>query len=340
MIVLNQEKEQLIMELAVRFEDGRYKRNIFTNKVEDLERFRKKYNNKSLHTSAFRYTSKDIENAKLYGDFYLDFDSHESFEYVREDVIRALSYLNVTFKIEYDKMVLYFSGNKGIHLIIPAEIFGLEPHENLHLIYKLIAEEIKGLSQNKTIDTQVYHKRAMIRLKNSIHEKTGKYKTEISLSELMNKKDIPSLCNKIRKINTNKYLLINETAKRALEEKKDLMEIKYKRKNKVSYDSTLDFDPPCIQYLLNNTTSQGGRNFTGTVLASHFRSRGYDNIKAKEELTRWNENYCYPKLYKREITTIINSIYNSNKRYGCSTLCKISECSDKCKLYRGGLDGK
>lgn len=322
----------MISEIGVR-QPNNFIRNVFITD-DEIEDFRNKYNNTSIHKSVWYYDDNDIDNANLYGDFYMDFDSHVGFEEVRADVIKVISMIKVVFKIDYNDMMFYFSGRKGIHLIIPAEIFGIEPDKDLHLLYKYIVSQFKEYTKYKTVDTQVYHRRAMLRLSESIHEKTGLYKIRITLDELLKSENIQELAKEVRKIENRKPIL-NSNAKQAILRYKENMVFDMKKQKIVSYDSILDFDPPCIKHLLSTTISQGERNYTATVIASHFRSRGYSNSEAEKLLMNWNIEFCYPKMPAHEIRGIIVSIYNGNKRYGCASLSRISECnSEECKLYK------
>ena len=92
-------------------------------------------NNVGIFKTTFTYSSCDQDSSKLLGDFYIDFDS-EDYKKVKEDVIGVLAYFKVVFSIDYSDIQIYYSGNKGIHLIIPKEVLGIKPHKELNLIFK------------------------------------------------------------------------------------------------------------------------------------------------------------------------------------------------------------
>jgi hypothetical protein len=53
-------------------------------------------------------------------------------------------------------------------------------------------------------------------------------------------------------------------------------------------------------------------------------------------ISEWNSNNVTPTP-ERELRRTVQSIYSSDKTYGCKTLCLISECSDQCKIYKSKM---
>ena len=96
--------------------------------------------------SAFRYNTTDIDNSLMYGDMYFDFDDVDDFEHVRKDAIVVINMIEVVFLIKKEWLKIYFSGNKGIHIILPAKILGVTPSAELNQIYKYIANLAKGFT--------------------------------------------------------------------------------------------------------------------------------------------------------------------------------------------------
>lgn len=92
---------------------------------------------------------------------------------------------------------IYFSGNKGFHIYLPAYLFNhFCPAGNLPIIHKRIVEklsksinrnyekEVKKNNNKEIIDTSIYGSTRMIRLSNSLNTKGNLYKIELTYEEL------------------------------------------------------------------------------------------------------------------------------------------------------------
>jgi hypothetical protein len=110
----------------------------------------------------------NIVSCPIYVD--LDGDPEEALADTRYAVYVIEQNLNVTPWI-------YYSGNKGYHLIIPHDI----AHPLAHLIVKHIALNIGSLP---TVDKTVYRPRAMLRVNGSRASKVGRFKTQLTRAEL------------------------------------------------------------------------------------------------------------------------------------------------------------
>src|SRR5690606_30426160 len=119
--------------------------------------------------------------------FYLDFDhsieTEEDYQKIKADVQRAIRYLTVILSIDRSQIQLYFSGNKGIHITVDADVMGLKPHLALNNVYKEIAKDISKFCENGTLDLAVYDDKRMFRMVNSINKKSGLYKIPITYEE-------------------------------------------------------------------------------------------------------------------------------------------------------------
>lgn len=291
----------------------------------------------SVFSSAYRYSSTEICKCDLYGDLYLDFDDADGFERVRKDALIALSYLKICYKIPEQYVRIYFSGNKGVHLIIPAEILGVEPMNLLNGVYKYIANSIKSFTPNKTIDTQIYDNKRMFRIPNTRHEKSGLYKIPITYEELrsLTEEEIRCIAKQPRILPWNAYAGINNFAqqqfKRMVEEYFVFdKETKKDRRFKTKYD----FTPPCIQAILENGAEEGQRNITIACLAGFCKNAGKSLNEAIDFIMEWNDNNVKPTP-EQELRKTVRSIFNGEKQFGCSTLKTISVCAgDKCRLAK------
>ena len=330
------------VECGASLPNNKFTRNhiIPANKINS---FRFKYDNTGVYVTAYFYDNKDLKNANLIGDFYLDLDynldvenAEDAFNVVRQDAISATKYLKILLNIDPEDIQYFFSGSKGIHIIVPKEILGVQSNKNLNRHYRLLAEDINQVTSGKTIDLKIYDNRRLFRLSNSIHQKTGLYKVYINYNELCNLtfNEIKKIAENPRAIPKRNYT-VNPIANMTLKNYAKKFEMIVNRA-RVSLPNNvkLDYMPPCVEYLFNNPVGEGQRNDTTAFLASYLKQCGIPFDKAIERLYRWNEEYCDPMLPEKEIDTTVASIYNGTAKMGCSTAKILSECNEKeCKLY-------
>ena len=92
------------------------------------------------------------------------------------------------WQIDPNAIQIYFSGAKGFHLMLDTRVFGkILPSKNLPLIFdslrRHLALEIPEPFRD-TIDLAIKDRVRLLRLPNTIHEKSKLYKVSISLEEL------------------------------------------------------------------------------------------------------------------------------------------------------------
>lgn len=294
-------------------------------------------NRYSVFCSAYRYNDTDIAKSDLYGDLYLDFDDVNDFARVRADALTALSYLKIVYHISDNQVQIYFSGNKGIHIIVPAKILGIEPMPLLNGVFKTIALSIKSFTPNKTIDTQIYDNKRLFRVVNTIHEKSKLYKIPITSDELRNltEEEIKIMAQQPREMHFSTLFSTNNIAQqqfqRAVEEYYLLDKESKKDKR---FKSKYDFTPPCIQYILENGAPEGQRNITIACLTGFCKNSGKSLNETIDFITEWNDKNIKP-TGAQEMRKTIKSIFMGEKIYGCSTLKTISVCDEsRCKLAK------
>ena len=313
-----------------------FKRNeIIPKAFENI--IRTKRNNTGIFKTAYSYNSTNQNESFLYGDFYLDFDS-EDFEKVREDVIISLSYIKIVFKISNIEEVcdIFYSGNKGMHIILPAKLLGIEPNKKLNETFKVMAKAISEYTKNKTLDLRIYDCKRMFRIANSIHESTNRYKIYLTLSEVreMSHEDIKNLAASPRAIPKKDIRLCNEANKMYLVFQERAKTIVDKFKN-VKSSGTLTYTPPCIAYILENGAKSGARNNTIAILSSFHNATGKDLDETVSEIKKWNIEKNSVPVSNRELIQTCRSIYSSDSQFGCSSIKSLNLCSnDKCNFRK------
>lgn len=303
----------------------------------------RKHNNIGIFKTVYFYESEDVDNSSLIGDFYLDFDSDsdtDGFELVRKDVLCAVSYLKIVFNLNPEKHIrIFFSGNKGIHITIPYEVFGIEPMKDLNEHYKTLASKIKDFSKNKTVDTKIYDRRRIFRIENSIHESSNKYKIELTLDEIRDYdyEDILKLASNKRflnkKIERNKIpgaVKVFENIKEDTRKRIDSME---NLQSERIYEND-GYVPPCIEKLLGDGACVGERNNSVAVMASYYKVNGFSSIDTFNMLKKWNVEKNV-NLSERELKITTNSMYTCGKTFGCSSIRdNLGLCDDNCKYKK------
>lgn len=125
-----------------------------------------------------------LDHVKYMGPMYLDFDGPE-LDVVLDDVREVLIKLTKKLDIEKSYIHCWLSGQKGVHLTIPARVFGLKnPVKALPLIYREIAAHLKV----EHLDMSVYSagRGRMWRCENIARPGAGTFKVGVTFDELMN----------------------------------------------------------------------------------------------------------------------------------------------------------
>ncbi len=341
---MSEKSECEFVEMGVRLPNGGFKRNIFVHK-DSTSTVRKRYKNKGVYISAYEYTKPDDKaNSLLIGDMYIDLDHNgmkereiaaQAFEEIRQDAIKSVSFFSAIFGIPEDMIRIYYSGQKGVHIVIPREVLGLQPSGELNEIFRLIALEVARFSHHKTVDTQIYDNARLFSIPGGIHPETGRYKTPITYDELrtISYRDLLKLSKTVRYITyepptySTKANRLFKSYIESWEKEKQEKAAKSGKKGK----GTLNFCPPCIKSILTRPCVQGGRNNTTAALVSYFKQRGYSEARAWGKLQEWNDNYA--KLSKRELETTFKSVFSREYTYGCSTLEQLGDCQkNNCKI--------
>lgn len=309
--------------------------------ISEIKDFRKKYKNTGVYTTAYRYNSENQDEADLFGSLYIDFDSDSDevgYEQVKSDAMRAIAYFSAIFTIQPEELFIFFSGKKGIHVMVPYQIMAIEPHKELNHIFKLIASDIHKVTQHKTVDLRIYDNKRLFRLPNSIHPDTNLHKVSMTFEQFksFDYQQVQEWASKRQAIE-KKEPRYNTKASRAYKEYIEQWEKeKIEKFSSKRGERKLDFCPPCMRHMLRHEASEGKRNNTVAAMSSYFKQRGYSEEEAMKRLKKWNDDFCSPSLPERELKTTMKSIYNGNYGYGCTSLAEISgACNpEKCKLAK------
>ena len=336
-----------------------FRRNIFIDRDmmygQQIERYRKRFGNKDIYVCMYSYErpdnikAEDINYDIHLGDknaissLYLDFDmkenTNEAYDDLKFQCERVIHVLVNIWKIPSNMLQIYFSGNKGFHVVVPHEILNLKPCVNVNETIKRAVMFFKVQFSASALDTAIYDRRRLFRLPNSINAKSGLYKVPITFKQLhefsqeqmmewaKEPKAYPFVAPKYIAEAANQFasiVRIRETQKA-------------KPKKKVEIPKDKQKMLPCVDHILRTSISKGSRNRTMVALASSIMQAGYTQEETQEIIEQWNEQND-PPLEAHELRTTVWSAareIENGRGWGCSSFREMGFCvGDTCKLQR------
>lgn len=330
-----------------------FRRNIITT-LDDESTVRKQANNIDVYSTVYQYARVYQDGDLLFAPMYFDLDCNdllvqgsedEAFEVIREDSKRVIAILDAIINVPEEYLQIYFSGGKGVHIIVPPICMGIMPHKQLNSIYHLIATDIRKYITHGTVDTKIYDNKRLFRLPNSINSKSGLYKIPLTAHEVrtLSFKDIKLLASKPRELKFKEPIYSTRSSfmyQKYVEEWNVKQKEIEDRKNKV-YSNTFNYTPPCIKKILEEGVEEGNRNLTLAAIASFYKQQGITEGEALDRLIKFNYDGVSPSLQVREVETTVASIYEGDYKYGCKTLDSIlGRCDQGCKFTQKQNKGR
>lgn len=120
----------------------------------------------------------------------IDIDNADDLEGSRLSALQVIDRLNALYGINPSDLFIYYSGNKGFHIYLCDKLLGIQNKYFDEIGAKCksyIADTFGGI---ENIDSVIYEDHRLIRIPNSKHAKTGRYKIEITIDELKSGLDI------------------------------------------------------------------------------------------------------------------------------------------------------
>ena len=302
-------------------------------------------------------TNQDGE--EFIAPFFIDLDGDKDVGLAKQDAEKVVDYLVSKHGVNPYSIELHFSGKKGFHILVPRQMFGGLPSNNLHKVWRGIAKNImaqlgiKSVREGGTFDETIYTKRRMWRVENTIHGGSGAYKIPLDPKELrsLSMADILTLSNKPQTSYREEYdsgpidslAVLYNTAKDNTEFNEDFSRFK-------KVDCIFEDHPLCIKHLLENGVTQlGFTNATMFRLAAYFKSQDCVMPDTIELLSGWIENiqaqYTHDltrhgqvniaKL-KKDVIQVCRSVYGGGQYgFSCSGIKQLPGveglCTPECK---------
>jgi hypothetical protein len=325
---------------------------------ENTWQFRDAYKNRGVYQTQMKYINPvwylnpkgkwliNAADSMKWGDFYLDFDtvitSEDDYQKLKDDVNVAMRYLTVIMNIDIQQIRFFFSGNKGIHITIPAETLGLEPHVALNQIYKIIMEDIATYCKNETLDPKVYDDKRMFRMVNSYNLKGKAFKVPITYDEYkrLTFAELKELAQQPREIPVAAPIPSTRARMVIKQHIEDWTQRINRRQEFSGKIKLLETDPPCIKAMWEKVFREtvDERNNSGAALASFYMQQGVEYEECLGRILKWNQENCSPPQKDREVEMTVSSVYNGQHKYGCETFKRVSGVCEKdhCPLFKKG----
>jgi hypothetical protein len=261
------------------------------------------------------------------------------------------------WRVDAGAIQLYFSGAKGFHLMLDTRLFGpVTPSKNLPLIFdsmrRHLAQEVP-VPLRQTIDLSIRDRVRLLRLPNTLHEKTGLYKVILSQDELhrLGAEEIRERARAVRPLTRtdetgflSRVQVMENSAAAQLFQRIRRQSRRFTRKP-FSYRfrrpadlGRLQFPCAGIQRIWESHIEAGYRNNCAIRLASELRLLGLNEDEANEKLFEWNENNRI-ELPSDELRNVVRSAYQHRfpYRYSCHDdllrrFCPLPDY-DACREY-------
>lgn len=322
-------------------------KDVFGRKIyidpDDIDKTIKRFNNKDAYATIYFYNDENQDNSDLYGPLYIDLDldikTEFDFKKIKKDLTHVVTALNTVYGVPNKYIKIYFSGNKGFHIIVPPEVLGIKPNKKLNHYYKFIAQDLNTFTFFRTVDTRIYDNKRLFRIPNTINGKTGFYKVPVDIDFVRNAtfQEMLDYASTPKKMNFPEAKLVTEANIKFNEAIK-----KYNELQQTSYISKglykMRGKPlPCIESILDSGATKGNRNNTTMLLASSLFQTGLSFEQVLDKILRWNSEKNSPKLSDKEVISTVRSAeagYTNGKQYGCGAITDLGYCiGSKCKIF-------
>ncbi len=268
--------------------------------------------------------------------FPVDLD-HQDLNVAVEAARYLLSYFLDRWAVDPDGIQVYFSGAKGFHLLLDTRLFDkTAPSKLLPLLFdsmrRHLALEIPE-THRSTVDLAIKDRVRLLRLPNTVHEKSRLYKVVLSTDEVMRlgAEEIRELAREARPLTLTDEtgFLSHVTVKENPEACRFFQRIRRQARRisrkpfAYSFRRPPDFTHitfPCAgaQRIWESHVESGFRNNCAIRLASDLRLLGLTEDEAKEKLFEWNERNGID-LPVDELQNVVRSAFQHRfpYRYSC-----------------------
>lgn len=274
---------------------------------------------------------------KVWAPFFpIDLD-HADLNLALESARFLVSFFTDRWGIDSKGIQVYFSGSKGFHLMLDSRLFGrIAPSQNLPLVFDSMRRHFAlelGESHRETIDLAIKDRVRLLRLPNTVHEKSGLYKVNITLDELQSfgPDDVLASARAARPLSLTDEtgFLSCSPGQENLEASQFFRRIRRQAQRITRKPFAYRFRRPddlgattfpCAgaQRIWESHVEPGYRNNCAIRLASEFRLLGLTEEETRNKLFEWNETQAID-LPHSELLNVVRSAYQHPfpYRYSC-----------------------
>lgn len=270
---------------------------------------------------------------KVWAPFFpLDLD-HPDLTPALEATRRLNEFFRAKWRVGDGALQIYFSGSKGFHLLLDTRLFGrVSPAMNLPISFDAMRRQLAlELPEplRETVDLTIKDRVRLLRLPNSIHEKSKLYKINLSLAEIeyLGAAEIRELARQARPLTqTDATGLVSQVEVRASAGARELFErvrrqsVKLTRKpfvyrfRRPADLSSIQFRCAGMQKIWDSRIEAGYRNNCAIRIASEFRLLGLTRDETEAKLVEWNERNDIG-LSPAELQSVAQSAYQHRFPY-------------------------
>jgi hypothetical protein len=260
------------IELAAMLPENAMARNHFVRYDDQpaITAWRSQYQNRDIYATVCRFDQPN-RNSRFLCPFFLDIDA-DNLSVACEETIRSCTLLQDHLDITDASFEIYFSGQKGFHILIPLSVFGNPEETNLIGIWEQLARRL-ARENLPHLDLGIYQSSRILRLPNSIHSRTGLYKIPIEFKAL---KDwgLDYVLETAKTPSDEDSLAIPEESPKAAAWLRKAMEWQQHRGTNHGQPSqgftTGRQIPPCVQTIESTTIPDSTRHRTYFILARFY----------------------------------------------------------------------
>jgi Primase C terminal 1 (PriCT-1) len=229
---------------------------------------------------------------------------------------------------------IYFSGAKGFHLLLDTRLFGkLAPSKNLPMIFDSMRRHLaQKLPEplRATVDLSIKDRVRLLRLPNTIHEKSGLYKIILDAGEFerFSAREIRELARRPRALTSTNDGLVPRDEVGANQAAVELFQRIRRQSARLTrkpfvyrfHRPANPTDFPCagVQKIWESHIEAGFRNNCAIRLASEFRLLGLSSDETEARLLQWNDRNGI-ELPSVELRSVAHSAFQRRfpYRYSC-----------------------
>jgi hypothetical protein len=289
-------------------------------------------------------------------DFGFDFDSPQ-IERSACDANTLVGYLDA-INCPYR---LYFSGSKGIHVVVPHEATGLEPRTDGGHVCKLFQRSLKETLVLDTLDVEIHGKSRQWRIPNTINSKSGLYKVPITLQQLsllISDGIAAAQTLAISPVSEQESapMCLNATLRERLAPFVEIADAENAKRIQLERDrriTAINFTPACIQQVMNDpaiivrqartwgkkTPSRNQLTFLVACFLKNHAGASQDDAVAVLG-SEWQKRISAiatssAQEISRSTLTCINTVYRGAYEFSCGMAINYGcNCRPNCLLYR------